>query len=121
MHFLILPATPMRSPALKIFSKLFFVSKFFLSPNYFLLKHYSRSNVFIFSTASKMSALSNFDIIKIVQHSNIPEFRGVYMRDQLLATPKIKESGIVNLNTSKQNGSHWVAYYKDGAKCIYFD
>ena len=31
--------------------------------------------------------LSNFDIIKIVQHLNIPEFRGVYMRDQLSVTP----------------------------------
>ena len=68
-----------------------------------------------------MSGLSNFDIMKIVQYLNIPEFRGVYMRDQLPAIPKIKESGIVNLNTSAENGSHWVAYYKDGAKRLYFD
>ena len=65
--------------------------------------------------------LSNFDIIKIVQHLNIPNFRGVFMRDQLPVTPNEKESGIVNLNTSQQPGSHWVMYYKDGAKRIYFD
>ena len=65
--------------------------------------------------------LSNFDIIKIVQHLNIPEFRGVYMRDQLPVTPNEKESGIVNLNTSQQAGNHWVGYFKDGAKRLYFD
>ena len=65
--------------------------------------------------------LSNFDIIKIVQHLKIPEFRYVYMRDQLPVTSNEKESGIVNLNTSQQTGSHWVGYFKDGAKRMYFD
>ena len=64
--------------------------------------------------------LSNFDIIKIAKHLNIPDF-GVYMRDTLPTKPKNKESGIVNLNTSKEKGSHWVCYYKDGATRIYFD
>jgi hypothetical protein len=69
----------------------------------------------------KSDGLSNFDILKIVRHLKIPDFRGVYMRDELPSSPRKKESGIVNLNTSKQRGSHWVAYYKDGAKRIYFD
>ena len=73
------------------------------------------------SQTSNANGLNNFDIIKIVQHLNIPEFRGVYMRDQLPVTPNEKESGIVNLNTSQQTGSHWVGYFKDGAKRMYFD
>ena len=31
------------------------------------------------------------------------------------------ECGIVNLNTSKEKGSHWVCYYKEGINRIYFD
>ena len=43
------------------------------------------------------------------------------MRDTLPKKSKGKECGIVNLNTFKQPGSHWVCYYKDGTDRIYFD
>ena len=45
------------------------------------------------------------------------------MRDTLhKIIPHHKESGIVNLNTIHQPGSHWVCYSKDGMKQrIYFD
>ena len=33
----------------------------------------------------------------------------------------VKECGIMNFNTSKQEGSHWVCYSIDKHKCIYFD
>ena len=65
--------------------------------------------------------LSNFDIIKIVQHLKIPNFKGVFMRDELPSAPQNKECGIVNFNKSTESGSHWVAYFKDGEKRIYFD
>ena len=65
--------------------------------------------------------LSNFDIIRIVQHLKIPNFKGPYMIDELPGRPEYKECSIVNFSTSKELGSHWVAYYKDGDKRIYFD
>ena len=65
--------------------------------------------------------LSNFDIIKLVQHLKIPDFRGVFMRDTLPDKPREKECGILNLNKSSEPGSHWVAFFKDGDKKIYFD
>ena len=65
--------------------------------------------------------LSNFDIIKIVQHLNIPHFKGTFMRDELPDKPENKECGIVNFNKSTEPGSHWVAFFKDGDKRIYFD
>ena len=68
-----------------------------------------------------MSALTNFDILRVVEQSNLSDFRGVFMRDTLPKKPKRKECGIVNLNTFKQPGSHWVCYYKDGTDRIYFD
>ena len=65
--------------------------------------------------------LSNFDIIKLVQHLKIPHFRGVFMRDTLPDKPREKACGILNLNKSSEPGSHWVAFFKDGDKRIYFD
>lgn len=48
-------------------------------------------------------------------------FRGVYMRDELPAKVWDNESAIVNLNTSREKGSHWVCYEKRGQRARYFD
>ena len=66
-------------------------------------------------------SLTNYDLIKYVYMLKIPHFRGVFMRDSLPKRPFKKESGIVNLNTSREKGSHWICYYKDESKRIYFD
>ena len=73
-------------------------------------------------------ALTNLDILRYVDRVQLPNFRGVYMRDTLpgKCSPH-KECGIVNLNTSQQPGSHWVCYFKDNdnegekQRRIYFD
>ena len=66
--------------------------------------------------------LTNIDICKYVRELDIPNFRGVFMRDTLPHQPYTKECGIVNFNTSTQSGSHWICYYKNGVnKRIYFD
>ena len=65
--------------------------------------------------------LSNFDILKIAKYLKITNFKGVFTRDQLPEKIGNRESGIVNFNTSKEPGSHWVAYFRDGSKKIYFD
>ena len=66
-------------------------------------------------------SLSNFDIIDIVKKVEIPNFRGVFMRDTLGKKPRKQECGILNLNTSNEPGSHWVCWYKNGSQRIYFD
>ena len=44
------------------------------------------------------------------------------MRDTIPSTPHLQECGIVNLNTSRESGSHWVCYFKNGKKArIHFD
>ncbi len=65
--------------------------------------------------------LTNFDIVKLVRHLNIPNFRGVFPRDGLPDRPNEKECGVVNFNKSSEPGSHWVAYYKNGDERKYFD
>ena len=66
--------------------------------------------------------LTNFDLREYARELGIDHFRGVFMRDTLpKSTPHHQECGIVNLNTSHEPGSHWICYFKDHAKRIYFD
>ena len=43
------------------------------------------------------------------------------MRDSLPKFTHCKGCGIVNLNTTAEKGSHWVCYFKDKKRRIYFD
>jgi len=40
----------------------------------------------------------------------IPHFIEVFTRDKLSARPKRIESAIINLDSEKGTGTHWVAY-----------
>ena len=65
--------------------------------------------------------LSNFELLNYVKELDIPNFRGVFMRDSLPHSPHRIECGIVNFNTSHESGSHWVCYHKVLNERIYFD
>ena len=43
------------------------------------------------------------------------------MRNSIPKEIKCKECGVVNLDSTEGNGTHWVAYYKNDDECIYFD
>lgn len=43
------------------------------------------------------------------------------MRDELPKIPRSKECGIINLDSSENQGTHWVAYAKINNYVIYFD
>lgn len=73
--------------------------------------------------------LTYVDLHAFGQH--LPHFRGVFMRDSLPAKPKRNVCAILNLQTSDEDGSHWVTYIKHknqkykkrngGTNIIYFD
>lgn len=65
--------------------------------------------------------LTNIDLIHYVKKLKIPYFRGVYMRDNLPSTIFNKESGIVNLDDTVGEGTHWTAYVKHYNNIEYFD
>ena len=75
----------------------------------------------VFGVEIPDKVLTNFDLIEYVIKLEIPNFRGVFMRDTLPPRPHTVECGIVNLNTSREKGSHWVCYYKKGLDRVYFD
>jgi hypothetical protein len=63
--------------------------------------------------------LSNFDLEE--SGGLIPHFRGVFMRDGLPSSVRLKEGSIVNLDSGGGGGTHWVACLKYGAGAVYFD
>lgn len=65
--------------------------------------------------------LSNFELMDAVKKLSIPNFRGVFVRDTLPKKSRVKESGILNLDDTTGNGTHWVAWYKNGNDKYYFD
>lgn len=67
-------------------------------------------------------ALSDIDLIKYVKKLKIPHFRGIFMRDSMpSSSPWNNESAIINLDTLRGPGTHWVAYKKTGYSVLYFD
>jgi len=65
--------------------------------------------------------LSNLDIERLVKDLKIKHFRGVFMKDEVPKKINEIECGIINLENSYQEGSHWTAYYKNKDKKYYFD
>lgn len=67
---------------------------------------------------------TNIEINKIMKKIKIRGYKGVYMSDEL---PKIKLNGdkkfsfIMNLDSSKKNGRHWISINVDNNVVEYFD
>lgn len=69
--------------------------------------------------------LTNLEIAYAVNKLHIPAFRGVFLRDALPHKANKRECGILNLDDSSldkpSNGTHWVAWYRNGDDKYYFD
>ena len=48
-------------------------------------------------------------------------FRGVFFQDTLSKKAKFSEFGILNLDSSSGDGTHWVMWFKKGNDKFYFD
>lgn len=69
-----------------------------------------------------IKALSNYDILALVEKLKIPHFNGVFMRDKLLRKKKRKrECWILNHGSSNTDGTHWTALAKINNTAFYFD
>lgn len=66
--------------------------------------------------------LTNVDLLKYAKLFQIPNFRGVFMRNKLpKKIYKNNECGIINLDDCNGPGTHWTAYKKSGKQICYFD
>ena len=73
----------------------------------------------VFDIAIPDKPLSNFELEIYARQHEIPNFRGLFMKDTLREQPYTVECGIVNFNTHSQPGSHWVCYYRNKHQRIY--
>jgi hypothetical protein len=65
--------------------------------------------------------LSNIQLEDAVKRLNIPNFRGCYCINTLPKVMLKNESGILNHDNSRGDGTHWTAWYVDNSNKIYFD
>ena len=75
----------------------------------------------VFNARIPDKPLTNIELSTYERELEIPHFRGVFMRGTLPLYPFNIESGIANLNTANQAGSHWLCYYRNKTDRIYFD
>ena len=62
--------------------------------------------------------LTNLEILDAVRKLEIPRFRGVFLRDNLPVEPKRMECGVLNLDDTSGNGTHWVRSTRTTVKTI---
>ena len=67
--------------------------------------------------------LSDIDLEYYSNQLGLKDFRGVvFMRNTLpTSRPRKNKCGILNLETDRENGSHWVAWHKRAENRFYFD
>lgn len=65
--------------------------------------------------------MTNFDIENLASELKIKYFRGSFMRDSLPNKIQLNECGVVNLDSIRNAGTHWVCYWKRGDEKYYFD
>lgn len=65
--------------------------------------------------------MTNFDILGWVDKLGITDFRGVYSRDNLPNKQQKNECGVLNLDDSIGEGTHWVCWDFRDKRDIYFD
>ena len=78
-------------------------------------------NIIVENIVLPNKPLTNFELEEAAQELKISNFRGVFLRNTLPKRPKKNECGILNLDDTSGNGTHWVAWYKNGKNKYYFD
>ena len=78
-------------------------------------------NILVDSVVLLNKPLSNLDIIDATKKLSLDGFRGVFLWDTLPKKAKLNECGILNLNSSSGDGTHWVIWFKKGKDKFYFD
>ena len=79
------------------------------------------SNILVDSVVLPNKPLSNLQIIDAAKKLSLDGFRGVFLRDTLPTKTKLNECGILNLDSSLGDGTHWVMWFKKGKEKFYFD
>ena len=78
-------------------------------------------NILVDSAVLPNKPLLNLEIIDAAKKLSLDGFRGVFLRDTLSTKTKLNECGILNLDSSSGDSTHWVMRFKKGKDKFYFD
>ena len=78
-------------------------------------------NILVDSVVLPNKPLSNLEIIDAAKKLSLDGFRGVFLKDTLPTKTKLNECGILNLDSSSGDDTHWVMWFKKGKDKFYFD
>ena len=78
-------------------------------------------NISVDSVVLSNKSFSNLEIIDAAKRLSLNGFREVFLRDTVLKKAKLNECGILNLDSSSGEGTHWVMWFKKGKDKFYFD
>ena len=78
-------------------------------------------NILVDSISLPNKPLSYLEIIDAAKNISLYGFRGVFLRDTLPTKTKLNECGILNLDSSSGDGTHWVMRFKKGKDKFYFN
>ena len=71
-------------------------------------------NIVVDSVVLPNKPLSNIEIIDAANKLSLYGFRSVFLRDTIHTKTKLNECGILNLDSSSGDGTHWVMWFKKG-------
>ena len=69
-------------------------------------------NILVDSVVLPNKKLSNLETIDAAKRKSLYGFRRVFLRDTLPKKAKLNECGILNLDSSSGEGTHWVMWFK---------
>ena len=78
-------------------------------------------NILVASVDLPNKPHSNLEIIDAAKKLSLYGFSGAFLREILPKNAKLNEFGILNLDSSSDDGTHWVMWFKNGKDKFYFD
>ena len=77
-------------------------------------------NILVDSVTLPNKPLLNLEIIDAAKRLSVNGFRRVFLRDTLPTKTKLNECGILSLDSSSGDGTHWVMSFKKGKEKVLF-
>ena len=70
-------------------------------------------NILVHRVVLPNKPLSNLEIIDAAKKTSLYGIRGVFLRDTLPTKTKLNECGILNLDPSSGDDTHWIMWLKN--------
>ena len=81
----------------------------------------NEQHINVYRISIPVKPLTNYDVDMYAKQLHIKNYRGNFMRDTLPKHILTIECGVINLDSIKNQGTHYVCYWKHNNTRVYFD